>query len=62
MVYIESIVVVVKQLSCVQLLATPWTVAHEAPLIMGFSRESHNQKTELIYVVIPFNAQVAFTN
>ena len=48
--------------SCVQLLATPWTVAHEAPLIMGFSRESHNQKTELIYVVIPFNAQVAFTN
>ena len=25
-------------LSCAQLFATPWTVAHQAPLIMGFSR------------------------
>ena len=23
---------------CVQLLATPWTAAHQAPLSMGFSR------------------------
>ena len=28
-----------KLLSCVQLLATPWTVAHQAPLSMGFSRQ-----------------------
>ena len=25
-------------LSCAQLFATPWTVAHQAPLIVGFSR------------------------
>ena len=25
-------------LSCVQLFATPWTVAYQAPLSMGFSR------------------------
>ena len=29
----------VKSLSCVQLLATPWTVAYQAPLSMGFSRQ-----------------------
>ena len=28
----------VKLLSRLQLLATPWTVAHQAPLSMGFSR------------------------
>ena len=26
----------VKSLSCVRLFATPWTVAHQAPLSMGF--------------------------
>ena len=26
-------------LSCVQLFATPWTVAHQAPLFMEFSRQ-----------------------
>ena len=26
-------------LSCVQLFATPWTVAHQAPLYMEFSRQ-----------------------
>ena len=26
-------------LSCVQLLATPWTVAHQAPLSLEFSRQ-----------------------
>ena len=25
--------------SCVQLCATPWTLAHQAPLAMGFSRQ-----------------------
>ena len=28
-----------KSLSRVQLFATPWTVAHQAPLSMGFSRQ-----------------------
>ena len=27
--------------NCVQLLATPWTVAHQAPLSLGFSRQEH---------------------
>ena len=29
----------VKLLSRVRLFATPWTVAHQAPLSMGFSRQ-----------------------
>ena len=28
-----------RSLSCVQLFATPWTVAYQAPLSMGFSRQ-----------------------
>ena len=28
-------------LSCVQLFPTPWTVAHQAPLSMGFSRQDY---------------------
>ena len=31
----------VKSLSRVQLLATPWTVAHQAPPSMGFSRQEY---------------------
>ena len=31
----------VKSLSRVQLFATPWTVAHQAPLSMGFSRRGY---------------------
>ena len=31
----------VKSLSRVQLFATPWTVAHQAPPSMGFSRQEH---------------------
>ena len=31
----------VKLLSCVQLSATPWTVAYQAPLFMGFSRQKY---------------------
>ena len=27
--------------TCVQLFATPWTVVHQAPLSMGFSRQEH---------------------
>ena len=29
----------VKPLSCVQLLATPWTAAHQVPPSIGFSRQ-----------------------
>ena len=31
----------VKSLSRVQLLATPWTAAYQAPLCMGFSRQEY---------------------
>jgi len=31
----------VKSLSCVRLFATPWTVAYQAPLSMGFSRQEY---------------------
>ena len=30
-----------KSLSCVQLFVTLWTVAHQAPLSMGFSRQEY---------------------
>ena len=29
------------QFSHVQLFATPWTIAHQAPLSMGFSRQEY---------------------
>ena len=32
---------VTQSLSHVQLLATPWTVAHQAPPSMGFSRQEY---------------------
>ena len=31
----------VSHLSCIQLFATPWTVAHQAPLSVGFSRQEY---------------------
>ena len=31
----------VKSLSCVRLLETPWTAAHQAPPSLGFSRQEH---------------------
>ena len=31
----------VKSLSCVQLFVAPWTVAYQAPLSMGFSRQEY---------------------
>ncbi len=34
-------IVKVKLLSRVRLFATPWTVAHQAPLSMGFSRQEY---------------------
>ena len=32
---------VLSHFSCVQLFATPWTVAHQAPLSMGFSWQEY---------------------
>ena len=34
----------VKSLSRVQLFATPWTVAHQAPLTLGFSRQEYRSE------------------
>ena len=31
----------VKSLSCIRLLVTPWTAAHQAPPSMGFSRQEY---------------------
>ena len=30
-----------QSLSCVGLLAIPWTISHQAPLSMGFSRQEY---------------------
>ena len=30
-----------RMLSCVQFFVTPWTVARQAPLLMGFSRQGY---------------------
>ena len=35
------VVVVVKSLSRVRLFVTPWTIAHQAPPSMGFSRQEY---------------------
>ena len=34
-------VCVLSHFSCVQFFVTPWTVAHQAPLSMGFSRQEY---------------------
>ena len=36
---LEFVVVVVQSLSCIQLFATPWTAAYQAPPSMGFSKQ-----------------------
>ena len=38
---LQCMKVKVKSLSCVQLLATPWTAVHQAPPSMGFSRQEY---------------------
>ena len=37
----QKVKVKVKSLGRVRLFATPWTVAHQAPLSMGFSRHEY---------------------
>ena len=39
--YTSSFFCVPSCFSCVQLLATPWTVAHQAPLSLEFSRQEY---------------------
>ena len=40
--YTENVhVCVLRHFSCVQLFVTPWTVARQAPLSMGFSRQQY---------------------
>ena len=36
-----AVIVVVKLISRVQLFATPWTVIHQGPLSIGFSRQEY---------------------
>ena len=43
----------VKSLSHVQLLATPWTAAHQGPLSMGFSRQGYCSG-------VPLSSPIAF--
>ena len=38
---LSSLAWVLSHFSCVQLFATLWTVAHQAPLSMGFSRQEY---------------------
>ena len=35
------LLLLLSRFSCVQLLATPWTAAYQAPLSMGFSRQEY---------------------
>ena len=37
-----ALVPCVQSLSCVQLFATPWTVAHQAHLSIGFPRQAYS--------------------
>ena len=52
----------VKSLSHVQLLATPWTVAHQAPPSMGFSRQEYWSGVPLpspvIYITIKLKSWI----
>ena len=38
---LSSVGVCAWSLSCVRLFVTPWVVAHQAPLPMGFSRQEY---------------------
>ena len=38
---ISMLLLLLSCFSCVQLLATPWTAAHQAPPSMGFSRQEY---------------------
>ena len=44
-----------RSLSCVQLFATPWTAAYQAPPSMGFSRQEHWNGVPSPSPAIPLN-------
>ena len=46
----------VRSLSCVQVPATPWTAAHQAPPSMGLFRQEHQSGVPLL----PWKSQVWF--
>ena len=58
----------VKLLSCVRLLATPWTSAYQAPLSMGFSRQEYwsgvplpspaNTYTHHLFMIMSWRSEV----
>ena len=50
----------VKSLSCVRLLATPWTAAHQAPPSMGFSRQEYWSGVPLrtLLINLPYQRQI----
>ena len=39
--YLRDCIIVVESLSRVRLFVTPWTVAHQSPLSMGFPRQEY---------------------
>ena len=41
MTFICVFILCAQTLSCIQLFVTPWAVAHQAPLSMGFSRQEY---------------------
>ena len=49
---LESLSEWVKSLSRVQLFATPWTVAHQAPPSMGFSRQEYRSGVSLLSPIL----------
>ena len=49
----------VKSLSCARLLATPWTVAYQAPPSMGFSRQEYWSGVPLPHVGCPFSMDLS---
>ena len=51
-----------KSLSCVRLLAAPWTEAHQAPPSMGFSRQEYWSGVVKITHVIAVFAMVVVLN
>ena len=55
---ILHIVVVVQLLSCVWLFVTPWTVAHQASLSMGFPRQEHRNGLPFPSPGAPLNPRI----
>ena len=45
------LLLLLSHFSCVQLFLTPWTVAHQAPLSMGFSRQEYWSGLPLLHTV-----------